>query len=1373
MPRFSPSLPPSSSFHGIGLAVATSRAQGLGRANRDAAQLLEDAAMARERKAKRLVKALEKAAELLPRPAAATGTAATGPEPGSPGAGYPSAAPEAGAAVFHASLLSYAKQSLFEAISTKGNVARPLAAGASLLATSAAAQGRRYEGSRAECRRRRAKQAKARRKYRNCARDVLGLYADLLRTFADSEDRREARRIEDARGREAGEGGAPPPPAGDAAPPGSPPPAPPLPPLPRSRAGTGEDEALKAHAGAAALPNPLSFLSAEPPLHRQTQYLYLGLLGLRRAEEEYRGEVEEDSRATHECVQAELSALDGLEEHEADRLSGFADALSRLVATRSGSLENMAAACERSLDPAPRPTLPFPPLKETFPRHMSSKAAEDESGEERRQRKGSYQNPIASSVQAEADAANLPPSVAQLRSDLLLFHRRSATTQTYTLGLKKLLETVLAAQEEYVLSLGQTLSKFGYPAPNVPTATVDPASLCHAMVKTEGRRALQAWSAIISSVLSEIKTASPLIAQLRDAISELGSSSSLSGGDKMLKSVKETGDAVWKGICEAGKQQAKAESRWRSAENEVKRTTEKLAQQRSEYEAEAEINSAAGVPPTTASQEDSDQFGTGLRKGVGNMLSFLGGGEDVMNKVLSTKERLEMSQADHDKACANLAQSKATRDSCQRAASDKANAYAASFEETFERLKKDEEDKEALCKKVFELSIAGFLAFVEGRKENTKFAAEGISAVQGGEILLDKTDWARKIERKIRKKNEEVDKNLAERAAETEGAGGEGGEGSGGVEEEEFDAKIHIEPSRIVYTLLSDGIGYKPEDLPPEVQGGGDTEEEMEMMENITTLIRDFATTYEQSAQLAANAKDSRVQSHFEHHFGPDMYSAHEAVGEEEEGQGSAEEGKGATSAAHTPVVIESFTCAYYPSDTSESLSPILHGRIFVTANAMYFVGWGNFKLVINLTDIAETSKETTAKGVVDNGLKLVTKQGATYFFGSFAFRTNCFVLVNRLRAVKGALIESGLMEEPPEVEAEEAEEEVGGEGGEAGEEGGAGGGEEAGAEPAAPGALSAGALSAGALSAGALSAGSVADTFSPASLPKDAVLGKMTQVAKGKLEGVNTPRYFELFWAEKKGASEFYAEWLRDTSNKDVAVGPWTSGSFPHAFSGETFSMKRVTTFSYKRTTHLYVGPPWAEVKQTQLARVDEGNRCVVVFTVDMSGIPFSDVFSVEIRWTATNSSDRVIEVEAGCAVVLHKYSLVSSKIKSGTLEETTPAQVNLLEAMRKKVAQVAAVQADAPAAAQARPPPAAAAPSAPPPAAAQGAGGPLAALAALLAVAVLLLVAVVLREGNKVGRLEEQVSELARNVNALVTVLAKERGVDLAEVVIGAGGT
>ena len=184
------------------------------------------------------------------------------------------------------------------------------------------------------------------------------------------------------------------------------------------------------------------------------------------------------------------------------------------------------------------------------------------------------------------------------------------------------------------------------------------------------------------------------------------------------------------------------------------------------------------------------------------------------------------------------------------------------------------------------------------------------------------------------------------------------------------------------------------------------------------------------------------------------------------------------------PRVIESFSCAFWPPTGHNSLSPLVHGRIFVTANAVYFVGWGNLLHIVNLSDIATVTKEKTAAGAVDNGLEIIDKEGGTHFFGSFAFRQNCFALIDRLRAVKGALIESGLVEKPPppplpppKKKEEEQEEEARGSEGGGGGEGEKGGGGEGGASEG---------------EGEGEGERQIDLTYHPASLDKDAVLDKM-----------------------------------------------------------------------------------------------------------------------------------------------------------------------------------------------------------------------------------------------------------------------------------------
>lgn len=191
---------------------------------------------------------------------------------------------------------------------------------------------------------------------------------------------------------------------------------------------------------------------------------------------------------------------------------------------------------------------------------------------------------------------------------------------------------------------------------------------------------------------------------------------------------------------------------------------------------------------------------------------------------------------------------------------------------------------------------------------------------------------------------------------------------------------------------------------------------------------------------------------------------------------------------------------------------------------------------------------------------------------------------------------------------------------------------------------------------------------FSPCTLSPDAHVKRMTVVCSETLKGFNIQQYFNTFWRDKPGGVMFYGPWLEEKGAKKVGVTKWEKKKHDHKYSKETFNMQRVATFDYPRTTHLWMGPPMAGVMQTQFCRIDDGSRCIVVMTVEMNGIPYADVFAVEVRWVATNIADKVIEVEVGVAVDMKKSSMFKSQIKSGTEEETGSIHRGLFESMKKK---------------------------------------------------------------------------------------------------------
>jgi hypothetical protein len=132
--------------------------------------------------------------------------------------------------------------------------------------------------------------------------------------------------------------------------------------------------------------------------------------------------------------------------------------------------------------------------------------------------------------------------------------------------------------------------------------------------------------------------------------------------------------------------------------------------------------------------------------------------------------------------------------------------------------------------------------------------------------------------------------------------------------------------------------------------------------------------------------------------------------------------------------------------------------------------------------------------------------------------------------------------------------------------------------------------------------------------------------------------------------------------------VNPWC---------GEKYEQMRLVTFEFERTTHLYIGPPVARVKQTQYCRTESNDKCTMAMALEFDGIPYSDTFGVEVRWVARRVDENDIHVEVGVFVNFKKSSMFASKIKNGTLSETKPVHEKLFECIRVAVAKATGEEA------------------------------------------------------------------------------------------------
>uniref|UniRef100_A0A6U1PIV5 VASt domain-containing protein n=1 Tax=Cyclophora tenuis TaxID=216820 RepID=A0A6U1PIV5_CYCTE len=170
-------------------------------------------------------------------------------------------------------------------------------------------------------------------------------------------------------------------------------------------------------------------------------------------------------------------------------------------------------------------------------------------------------------------------------------------------------------------------------------------------------------------------------------------------------------------------------------------------------------------------------------------------------------------------------------------------------------------------------------------------------------------------------------------------------------------------------------------------------------------------------------------------------------------------------------------------------------------------------------------------------------------------------------------------------------------------------------------------------------------------------------------LKSVSVQQFYHKVWSEgqQTDAKPFYGPFLADMGSMKVSVNQWEFAkegqSFQGRWCGEAYQQRRRIRFEFKRTTHLYVGPPIAIVHQTHYCRCEGDNKCVLAMTVEMEGIPYADCFAVEIRWVARRVGVNDLSIEVGLFVDFKKSTMFAKQIRSGTVVETKPIHLKLLE--------------------------------------------------------------------------------------------------------------
>jgi hypothetical protein len=317
------------------------------------------------------------------------------------------------------------------------------------------------------------------------------------------------------------------------------------------------------------------------------------------------------------------------------------------------------------------------------------------------------------------------------------------------------------------------------------------------------------------------------------------------------------------------------------------------------------------------------------------------------------------------------------------------------------------------------------------------------------------------------------------------------------------------------------------------------------------------------------------------------------------------------------PGVTNSFACAFLPKSCKvENLSSVEHGRLFILHKKMVFVAWKGRKAIVPFSGVTSLEKQENLFNLAEDTFLVTAQKGDT----QSTLLLGCFTSRDEVLGLLQNLVDSAKKEEAQAKKSQTGE--VGCEG--------------------------------------------KSTRASAPVLPvaPDATVQKMETVLSKKLRGILIGRFHQAVWlGETQSADKcLYEQWLKKGNCYDISIGDWESvaGGYKGPWCSETYSHKRLLSFKIKRKA--MVGPPVANVTQTQYIRLDE-DRSVMQMTISFDGIPLSDCFSVEVRWVASRSGSKDISIQVGVEVEFQKSTLLKKQIRNGTLTETKPSHLSLFD--------------------------------------------------------------------------------------------------------------
>lgn len=695
---------------------------------------------------------------------------------------------------------------------------------------------------------------------------------------------------------------------------------------------------------------------------------------------------------------------------------------------------------------------------------------------------------------------------------------------------------------------------------------------------------------------------------------------------RILDNDKELDDAAWKRVCDAARVEMKLESRYKQTIQSVQKARQRTSSK--ELVSSLRILGADSPQASPTSQRSRiDSAGSGSM-GFPNMSlpglqatpnkfsrAFLKGGENFKKFTENAMTQIAQIGIEGDQKEAKDQQA------FEQASSEKKNAALAYESRTKERIEKIESEdllgwiemKEILSK------LSGTVTELTGARSSVfqkRISQELESSLQP--FIASMEDWPEKGRKKI----QESEQRLSSPSS------------------AEFALSVQSTKSEIIDPLL----GMTEKDLtipdlklPIETAGEQATDEPPDSAETASSSGLDVVGDEgsEGSEKEVSKTTKSVITEPEKEIDVPKSAIETESTGEkkdssEEESGGEKEKKENPDTKAFikqfwskkpndekVPTILDVVQCGYRPKEKGSFLLSNLYGKLYTTKDAIYFLA-ANKNFTLKWDAIISVENERGLFGAV-NETDLVVSYRSGDDIASFLL---CRVknrddVVAKLQALK--------------AESEDSEASQAGEGG---------------------------------------------DNDGPQlpPVPPDNLLKNMEVVVSKTIKNTSIKSVFEKVWADRTEGESFYKSWLEEEECFDIAMGDWEIAKdgkkYKNEWCNEEYDQTRHVDFKFNRTTHLYIGPPVAIVKQRHFLRVEDNDRCVLAISAEFEGIPYADTFAVEMRWIATRTGRKDVMVKLGLFVNFKKSTMMKSQIKSGTITETKSVQMRLFDAVKKACA-------------------------------------------------------------------------------------------------------